>query len=125
MFQHILVPLDGSPRAEQALPVAARIARSTGSSLLLVQVVSLATDYSGGWAPAPMENQEEIDQEIGSATTYLKSLATSPELAGIEIKMKVLCRRGNWKPTERRGSSPCQNLSGSDRSWRTDYSGEQ
>jgi nucleotide-binding universal stress UspA family protein len=90
MFQHILVPLDGSPRAEQALPVAARIARSTGSSLLLVQVISLATDYSGGWAPTPMENQEEIDEEIGSATTYLKALTTSPALAGIEIKTKVL-----------------------------------
>ncbi|HEY5005898.1 MAG TPA: universal stress protein [Ktedonobacteraceae bacterium] len=90
MFQYILVPLDGSPRAEQALPVAARIARFTGGTLLLVQVVSLATDYSGGWAPAPMENQEEIDEEIDSATRYLKSLAMSPGLSGIEIKTKVL-----------------------------------
>ncbi len=90
MFQHILVPLDGSFRAEQALPVAARIARSTGSSLFLVRVVNLAPDYSGGWAPAPMENQQEIDEEIGSATTYLKELATSPEFTGIEINTKVL-----------------------------------
>jgi nucleotide-binding universal stress UspA family protein len=90
MFQHILVPLDGSPRAEQALPVAARIARFTGGSLLLAQVVSLATDYSAGWSPAPMENQQEIDEEIDSATAYLKSLATAPGLAGIEIKTKVL-----------------------------------
>ncbi len=90
MFQHILVPLDGSLRAEQALPVAARIARFTGSTLLLVQVVSLPADYSGGWSPAPMENQQEIDEQMESANTYLKSQALSPELSGIEIKTKVL-----------------------------------
>src|SRR5450631_3378788 len=90
MFQHILVPLDGSPRAEQALPVAARIARFTGGSLFLVQVVSLPPDYSGGWSPAPMENQQEIDEEIDNATTYLQSLATSPGLSGIESRTEVL-----------------------------------
>ncbi len=89
MFQHILVPLDGSPRAEQALSVAARIARFTGGSLLLVQVVSLPPDYSGGLYPILMENQQEINEEIDSATTYLKSLVTSPELSGIEIRTKV------------------------------------
>jgi nucleotide-binding universal stress UspA family protein len=90
MFQHILVPLDGSLRAEQALPVAARIARFTGGSLLLVQVVRLATDYSGGWAPAPVETQGEIDEEVDSAAAYLQAVATSPELSGIEIKAKVV-----------------------------------
>ena len=30
MFKHIVVPLDGSFRAEQALPVAARIAHASG-----------------------------------------------------------------------------------------------
>jgi nucleotide-binding universal stress UspA family protein len=45
MFQHILVPLNGSLRAERALPVAARIAGATGSSLLLAQAVSPPIDY--------------------------------------------------------------------------------
>ncbi len=39
MFQHILVPLDGSLRAERAVLIAARIARAASSSVLLVQVV--------------------------------------------------------------------------------------
>jgi nucleotide-binding universal stress UspA family protein len=30
MFQRILVPLDGSPRAERAIPIAARLARNSG-----------------------------------------------------------------------------------------------
>lgn len=90
MFQHILVPLDGSPRAEQALPVAARIARSTGGSLLLVQVVSPPFDYSGGWALVPLVNQQVIDEEMASATTYLQSLAASPALSGIETRTEIL-----------------------------------
>lgn len=35
MFRHILVPLDGSLRAELALPVAVRLARTAGGSLTL------------------------------------------------------------------------------------------
>jgi nucleotide-binding universal stress UspA family protein len=90
MFQHILVALDGSSRAEQALPIAARIARFTGGSLFLVQVVTLLPDYSGGLYTAPLENQEEINEEMASATTYLQTLATSPGLAGIDIRTEVL-----------------------------------
>jgi len=46
VFTRILVPLDGSGRAERALPVAARIARATRGTLLFVQVVS-PTAYVG------------------------------------------------------------------------------
>jgi nucleotide-binding universal stress UspA family protein len=42
MFKRILVPLDGSERAEQALPVAARIARGSGGSVILLQVIDVA-----------------------------------------------------------------------------------
>jgi nucleotide-binding universal stress UspA family protein len=37
MIKTILVPLDGSPRAEQALPHARRLARMTGAGLVLVR----------------------------------------------------------------------------------------
>ncbi len=40
MFKRILVPLDGSGRAERALPIAAHLARASGGSILLVRVVS-------------------------------------------------------------------------------------
>jgi nucleotide-binding universal stress UspA family protein len=39
MFKQILVPLDGSARAEQALPIAARLARVTDGTVSLVQAV--------------------------------------------------------------------------------------
>jgi nucleotide-binding universal stress UspA family protein len=50
MFQQILVPLDGSARAEQALPMATRLARASGGAVLLVQVVGPPIDYGGGLA---------------------------------------------------------------------------
>ncbi len=46
MFQQIMVPLDTSPRAELALPLAAQIARASGGSILLLQVVSPLIDFS-------------------------------------------------------------------------------
>ena len=42
MFQQIMVPLDGSELAEQALPCAARLGVATGATLHLVHVVELA-----------------------------------------------------------------------------------
>ena len=47
MFHHILVPLDGSTHAEQALPVAARVAHASGGRIMLLQVVSPPTNYWG------------------------------------------------------------------------------
>lgn len=90
MFQHILVPLDGSQRAEQALPVAARIARSTGGSVLLVRVVNPPIDYSGGLAPVSLADGRVVEDEIKSATDYLNGLVATDLLAGVESKVKAL-----------------------------------
>lgn len=40
MFQRILIPLDGSSQAEQAIPVASKIAQETHSHILLVCVIN-------------------------------------------------------------------------------------
>lgn len=89
MFQHILVPLDGSSRAEQALPVAAQIARATGGSLLLVQVIS-PLFMSGGLSLAPLVNEQAIEAEMATATAYLQELAASPKLSGIKTRIEIL-----------------------------------
>lgn len=87
MFKRILVPLDGSARAESALPVAARIARATGGSLLLAQVISPPPDYSGGLVMAPMLNEQTIEIEMSESTGYLKRIAA--QLAGVETRVEV------------------------------------
>jgi len=87
MLKTILVPLDGSSRAEYVLPIAARLARHTGGTLVLVRVVSFATDY---WpaipVPYPSAMQAAVEAEIKEASAYLQKIATSAELAGIEVK---------------------------------------
>jgi nucleotide-binding universal stress UspA family protein len=46
MFKHILVPLDGSPRAEHALPLAAWIARANGARLTQIGIIPIPTNLS-------------------------------------------------------------------------------
>ena len=90
MFQRILVPLDGSLRAERALPVAARIARASGGSIRLLQVVSPPIDYGGGLAVGTLVTRSMIESEIAEATSYLKIIANSDMLTGIATGTEVL-----------------------------------
>lgn len=89
MFKRILVPLDGSLRAERALPVAARIARAASGSIVLLQVVNPPLDYGGGFAPSPLMAEEFADKEFIDETSYLKEVAQSQLLAGIRIITEV------------------------------------
>ena len=53
-YSTILVTLDGSSLAERALPVAARIAQSTGGSIALLQAVRAPVEFeSGAVSPVP------------------------------------------------------------------------
>jgi nucleotide-binding universal stress UspA family protein len=45
MIKRILVPLDESALAEQAIPVAARIARASLCSILLIRVIDTNSDF--------------------------------------------------------------------------------
>lgn len=90
MFKRILVPLDGSERAERALPVAARLARASGGSIVLLRAVTSPIDFAWYAMESPMFMQEGIDADMARAAEYLASVADSLELAGIEIKTEVL-----------------------------------
>ena len=90
MFKRILVPLDGSKRAERALPVAARIARQTNGSLILIRVVSMATEL---WPYVDLETahtQAVVEMELLEAAHYLESRAALPELEGIAVDTVVM-----------------------------------
>jgi nucleotide-binding universal stress UspA family protein len=73
MFQRILVPLDGSQRAEQAVPVAARVARATGGSLVLLQVLSAPAELMPFVASALEPSTLVADETAGMS--YLEVVA--------------------------------------------------
>jgi nucleotide-binding universal stress UspA family protein len=96
MFQRILVPLDGSNGSERAIPVAARIARASGGSIVFIRVVpalaeagTFAAGLHGTLAMKPAIEASEI--ELAGAASYLAAIiaAYADELAGIKTAMDV------------------------------------
>lgn len=87
MLQRILVPLDGSARAEQAIPVAARLARASGGSVVFVEVANIHLEY-GTYLGAPATSP--IDRDYEDAVAYVKSIAARADLAGIATETEVL-----------------------------------
>jgi nucleotide-binding universal stress UspA family protein len=83
MFNRILVPLDQSKRAARAIPLAARLARAAGGSVILVQVVTVGSDVWSSLAPAPFVRQDIIDAELAAAMRSLTDAASSVDLDGI------------------------------------------
>ena len=88
MFKRILVPLDGSGRAERALPIAARLARASGGSILLVRVVS-TEPASFPSAPKPILIQTVGEADRMLAESYLAGVAGSDLLSGISVQTSV------------------------------------
>jgi nucleotide-binding universal stress UspA family protein len=75
-YHHILVPLDGSSRAEGALPAASSLARAHGAELVLLHVVPMP-DRS---CPCPPEKDERdleqrlVDRNTRAANVYLENV---------------------------------------------------
>jgi nucleotide-binding universal stress UspA family protein len=95
MFQRILVPLDGSKRAECALLVAARIARASQGSIVLLRVVAIPGRYGpylyeSYLSQSPIFLQEVLDLETVKAKEYLADVTQLPVLAGIATETEVL-----------------------------------
>jgi nucleotide-binding universal stress UspA family protein len=88
MFSRILVPLDGSSRAERSLPVAARLARSGGATVVLARIISLPTPF--GPDPSPLSDVEvALSNERETVTRYLAEVARRPELVDVTIQIEV------------------------------------
>jgi nucleotide-binding universal stress UspA family protein len=85
MYRSVLVPLDGSPFSEQALPLARTIARASGAALHLAQV------YVPG-VKQPIASQPSSDAGLEAEhrrreQAYLDAIATR---LGIEAEIKVV-----------------------------------
>lgn len=84
----ILVTLDGSELAEQALPHAAALSRRLGAPLLLLRVpepVWVADVSAGLWISHPVEDAEHQAE----ARAYLAAVAARPELQGLDVQTEL------------------------------------
>lgn len=88
MFSRILVPLDGSARAESALPLAARIARANSAQVVLVRVRRSPSEYAA-WGVMPI-SIDAMDAEESECADYLTRVAALPVLAGVAVETEVL-----------------------------------
>ena len=89
MFERILVPLDGSPVAERAIPAAARIARAFGGSVIVLSVVT--PPVTPGKFSVPEEYPKaDTEEELAEATAYLRAIAQSDKLVGITTEVQTL-----------------------------------
>ena len=90
MFKRILVPLDGSARAESAIPVAARIARAYGASITLLRIGETPVEYGPYLAPPASYAKEVIEEDIARLKEYLEKAVQAEALAGIDVEVKAL-----------------------------------
>jgi nucleotide-binding universal stress UspA family protein len=89
MFARILLPLDGSAFAEEALPVAARIARASRGSIHLLTVVRSPLDLGEEDDFDPLLREQEIESGTTVASDYLRTLVASPLLDGIPVSTEI------------------------------------
>ncbi|HMA20055.1 MAG TPA: universal stress protein [Gemmatimonadaceae bacterium] len=84
-YKKIIVPLDGSPLAEQALQPAVRLARIEGASVTLVRVVAPSTGTDGAVQSSLGPARA---QDVSEARDYLDSLLN----ASVDHSMPVIRR---------------------------------
>jgi len=89
MFERMLLPLDGSKRAERAIPVAARIAHASGGSLMLLRAAGTHIEFGTYMTEPSVLIQEALETDLTRAIDYLARIKASRDLAGIETTVAV------------------------------------
>jgi nucleotide-binding universal stress UspA family protein len=75
MFTRILVPLDGSPLGERALPYAEELAGVLGASIHIVRVVDLAAfERYTAYGFVPIASEELLHNEEAGTDRYLAKI---------------------------------------------------
>jgi nucleotide-binding universal stress UspA family protein len=92
LFNKVLVPLDGSPIAEQVLPRAEAIARILGSELFLFHVFEPMRKYAGGAVYRALPDDVVSDEnarrkQVG--LSYLEEVSKKLKAREISVSMEV------------------------------------
>jgi nucleotide-binding universal stress UspA family protein len=89
MIRTIMVPLDGSKRAERILPYVAEMARRLNASLFLLQVVEPNIESSGSQAAHQEEAIKDFRQRTNEAEIYLNGIDNQWQAQGLRVQNLV------------------------------------
>jgi nucleotide-binding universal stress UspA family protein len=91
MFRHLLVTLDGSPRAEAVVPHAIDVARSMGAEITLLRVVDpIATEWGERGAMGKTTRESLLAQAfVDQAQAYLDRVAARVASQGVRVHTSV------------------------------------
>ena len=90
MYSTILVPLDGSKRAEAILPHAEELARRYSARVIFLQVVEPFSVPIGPEGPDVAIDLPMVEQLINDAKSYLAHLVGVFREKGIDAQMRVV-----------------------------------
>lgn len=105
MFSRILVPLDGTAESNAALPAARTMARATGASVVLLQV--LESPESRAQAGEATDKLTRVANELAASGVQVES-AVRPGQAADEILQQVGEQRADLVVMRTRGQSGIQ-----------------
>lgn len=89
MYSNILVPLDGSPRAERILPYVEELAVKFGARITLLQVIEPNVTMISPYDIAPYNALEEQQRQSDAAKTYLAAQEGSFRAKAIDARSVV------------------------------------
>ena len=89
MYSKILVPLDGSPRAETILSHAVSLASKYQARLILLQVVEPVVAMVTPYDMVPYVDNEAAERQLQEARSYLSSKEGELRGQGIDVKTVV------------------------------------
>lgn len=91
MYKHLLVTLDGTPRAEAVLPHAIDVAKSMGAELTLLRVVdAVNAEWSERGAVGKGSPESTIRSMFAEqALTYLDRISAQAHAAGVKAQSMV------------------------------------
>jgi nucleotide-binding universal stress UspA family protein len=114
MFRSILVPLDGSPCGEYALPLARTVARRTGAAVRVVHVHTPQDSRHPDWHLPP--EQRSDPEALKAQEKYLDGIVSKLTAAGVAASAEPARRCCSPRPSSCPSACGCR-LPRSARCW--------
>jgi nucleotide-binding universal stress UspA family protein len=89
MYNYILVPLDGSERAEAILPHVEELAKRYDAQVILLQVVETVPQHAGLEGAAVALELQELNRQTEQALAYLATVQQKFRAQDLDVRTSV------------------------------------